>query len=258
MGYVVGLDLGTFYIKGVLLKKDGKYTTAVAKLGRGYRQGAETVLKQLLQKEEIDRSVVMAVAVTGCGAGCIDFADQSYQEIACLARAAQHFDPEVRIVIDLGGRAGRLVHLGGDGRVDSFTESEKCASGSGRMVENIANILQIPLDEIEAVAQTADQPLAFTTGCAVFAESEAITAVANGESVANILAGCHEAVASKLSAMLHPYDTENEKMALVGGGARNTALVRTIARKTGGSMIRFPDPQTAVALGAAYLLRSNN
>ncbi len=66
-----------------------------------------------------------------------------------------------------------------------------CASGSGCFVEVIANVLQVKLEDIGPFSLYAKNPVTFTTGCAVFGESEAISRVAEGVPKEDILAGVH-------------------------------------------------------------------
>ena len=120
------------------------------------------------------------------------------------------------------------------------------------MLENVARVLGVPLEEMGSLAQEAEHPVAFTTGCAVFAESEAITAVALGEKKADILAGCHAAIAAKISAMAGPYLTQASLLA-IGGGALDGPLVQEVATLLGKPIQKLDQPQFVLAMGAAHI-----
>jgi len=92
----------------------------------------------------------------------------------------------------------------------------------------------------------------FTTGCAVFAESEAVSRVAEGALAGDILAGIHKAMASKIVNLVVRLGLTPD-CAVTGGGAKDIGLVRTIEAELGVA-VKVPDePQITAALGAALL-----
>jgi activator of 2-hydroxyglutaryl-CoA dehydratase len=66
------------------------------------------------------------------------------------------------------GQSSQVIKLDENGRVDNFIVSEMCASGSGYFLEVIANVLQVRLEDIGPLSLKSDNPVAFTTACAVF------------------------------------------------------------------------------------------
>jgi activator of 2-hydroxyglutaryl-CoA dehydratase len=92
----------------------------------------------------------------------------------------------------------------------------------------------------------------FNTGCAVFAESEAVSRVAEGVAKEDLLAGLHRALAAQLNALAERLGIERD-YALVGGGARNTGLVKALEDLNGFEIIVPPDPHMTAALGAAII-----
>ena len=70
--------------------------------------------------------------------------------------------------------------------------------GAGSSCQVIARILHIGVDQIGALSLKSTKPVAFTTGCAVFAESEAVSRIAEGALPEDIVAGVHMAMASKI------------------------------------------------------------
>jgi activator of 2-hydroxyglutaryl-CoA dehydratase len=92
----------------------------------------------------------------------------------------------------------------------------------------------------------------FTTGCAVFAESEAISRVAEGASKEDILAGVHQALADKLAALVERAGLE-EGCALCGGGALDTGLIKALQEKLSINLLVPEQPQFVTALGAAIM-----
>jgi len=138
------------------------------------------------------------------------------------------------------------------GQVINFVAGEKCAGGSGRFLDIIANVLQVELKDMGAIALRSTHPVAFTTGCAVFGESEAISRVAEGIPKEDILAGVLQALAERIAAFTERIGME-EPCALCGGGALNAGLVRKIEEKLGIRLKVPPQPQMVNALGAAVI-----
>lgn len=243
--------MGSAFIKGVLLCDDGRVFSATEKSGRNYRETAERVYRTLLEKADIEKAEVFS---TGCGEGCIPFPARHVSEMAALVCAVTVQEHGPCIILDLGGQAGRLCVIDENDRVEAFDYSTKCASGSGKVLECVSRILQVPFDALSDLGAKADQPAAFTTSCAVFAESEAITAVARGESKENIVAGFHRSIAQKYIAMLNKHS--NIKCVVAAGGmAKDQALLDVLGNMMQMTVKVVEDPQLCIARGAALLGR---
>jgi predicted CoA-substrate-specific enzyme activase len=160
--------------------------------------------------------------------------------------------PTVRTVIDIGAQFSKAIGINDDGKVTNFVMNEKCAGGSGKFLQVAARILHIKVEEIGALSLTATKPVEFTTGCAVFAESEAVSRVAEGALAGDILAGIHKAMASKIVNLVVRLGLSQD-CAVTGGGAKDIGLVRTLEKELG-IAVKVPDePQITAALGAALL-----
>jgi predicted CoA-substrate-specific enzyme activase len=130
--------------------------------------------------------------------------------------------------------------------------SEKCATGSGRFIQVISRILQVPLDEIGPLSLQSENPVEFSTNCAVFAESETISRIAEGEKPADILAGVHRAMAVKVAMLVKRLKVEPD-VALTGGGGQNEGLVRAVSEALKMKVLVPPQPRLTAAIGAALL-----
>jgi predicted CoA-substrate-specific enzyme activase len=145
-----------------------------------------------------------------------------------------------------------VIRLNEEGIVTNFTASEKCAAGSGRFIEVIANVLRINLSDFGPLAARSKTPITFSTGCAVFGESEAITRISEGVPKEDIAAGVNKALASNISSLVKKLRLE-EPCAVCGGGALNTALIRSIETELNTSLLVPQQPQLVAALGAAII-----
>jgi predicted CoA-substrate-specific enzyme activase len=220
--------------------------------GTNYRETAERIGNQLLsQVDPTGRGFTQTVA-TGSGANNVSFAREKASDIICTARGARRFFPEARSVIDVWGQSSRAIRIGVEGRIANFTVSEKCAAGSGRFIEVIANVLRIGLEEFGPLSLRSQNPITFNTGCAVFGESEAITRVAEAIPKEDIAAGVNKALADKITSLARKVMLE-EPCVICGGGAHNQGLIKTLEEGLRIRLLLPANPQIVTALGAAIL-----
>jgi len=163
---------------------------------------------------------VKYVVATGQGDINVDYADERIVDLRCCAKGVFSLFPEARTVIDIGGQTTQVLRLGDHGQLTDFVTSEKCANGSGRFIDIISNVLQIPLSEIGPLSLKSHNPVTFTSACAVFGESEAVSRVAEGTPAEDILAGVHQAMSAKIKTMIERVGLENAYV-LCGGGGLN-------------------------------------
>jgi (R)-2-hydroxyacyl-CoA dehydratese activating ATPase len=252
LSWFMGIDIGSGTSKGVITG-DGKLRAShLVPSGVNYRLAAETLRTALLSQSGLRPQDIRATVVTGHGAASVQFSQFQAADIRCCARGINRLFPDVRTVIDIQGQSSQVVRLNGSGQVINFVAGEKCAGGSGRFLDIIANVLQVDLKDIGAIALRSVHPVVFTTGCAVFGESEAISRVAEGIPKEDILAGVLQALAERIAALADRIGLE-EPCAVCGGGALNAALVQKIEEKLGIKLQVPPQPQVVNALGAAVI-----
>lgn len=252
MSYLLGIDVGSGFSKAVVLA-DGSVRSAAVIPSRGsYAQAAAVVAEAAIEKAGLVRSDISSVTATGYGAGAVDFADRSVTDISCHAAGVHHSFPSARTVVDIGAQFSKAIGVDEAGKITNFVLNEKCAGGSGRFLQVIARILHITVEEIGELSLTAKNPVEFTTGCAVFAESEAVSRVAEGALPADILAGVHKAMASKIVNLVTRVGLRRD-VVVTGGGAQDRGLVETIAKELGIDVLVPDEPRITAALGAALI-----
>lgn len=220
--------------------------------GVNYRAAAEKLRGELLDKTGLSAADITATVATGQGAGNVSFLNEPVTDIRCCARGMNDVFPSVRTIIDVQAQSSQVIRLNGSGLVTGFMVSEKCAAGSGRFMEVIANVLQVELKAIGPLSLKSKNPVAFSTGCAVFGESEAVSRVAEGSAVEDILAGVHQALADKIAALVDRVGMEAD-CALSGGGGLDAGLIRAVEAKLEVRILLPPQPQIITALGAAIM-----
>jgi len=254
MAWFGGIDVGSVATKAVLSKDGDLSFFHVMPSGSNYRTVARKAMDEVLAKAGLSYSDLAYVTATGSGAGRADYANDQSSDISCCALGVHHFFPDVRTVLEVGGQASKAIRVNTQGKAINFVVSERCAAGSGRFLQVIARVLQIDLKDAGPLSLKSQSPVIYTTGCAVFGESEAISRVAEGTPKEDILAGVQLAIAAKLSALVDRVHLE-EECAMAGGGALDVGLVKRTSDRLGVAL-RVPDqPQLMVAFGAALLAR---
>ncbi|MBN1662084.1 MAG: 2-hydroxyglutaryl-CoA dehydratase [Deltaproteobacteria bacterium] len=248
----VGLDMGSAYTKAILRCNQNIAASSIFPSGGDYKNAARRALDEVLSTAGTDFESLSGIVVTGLGAGSIPFEARKISDLSCQAMGCHCLFPSARTVIDIGGQFTKAAKITPQGRLADFLISEKCATGSGRFLQIIARILQIKVEDIGALSLSAKSPVEFSTNCAVFAESETVSRIAEGAAKEDILAGVHRAMASKTAMLVKRLKMEPD-VVLTGGGGEDAGLIRAISEALGIAVLVPEQPRLSAALGAACL-----
>jgi len=172
-------------------------------------------------------------------------------EITACALGARFIDPAAGLVIDIGGQDSKVIQLGnGSGAFTEFEMNDRCAAGTGRFLEVMARLLGFSLEEFGLAACDAEEMIALSSMCTVFAESEVISLLASGRDRQAIALGLHQSVVDRVYPLAARFETRGE-VVMAGGVALNPCLVDLLAKKLGRPVIVPPNPQIVTAIGAA-------
>jgi predicted CoA-substrate-specific enzyme activase len=254
MAFYLGIDIGSYRAKGILLQEQSVRESFACLSGGDYSRTAEQVRDTLLSKGGASSSDVAFIMATGYGAKQVYFADGEKPDITCQAMGVSSLISSARTVIDVGDLYSKVLRIDGGGNVLNFILSGKCAGGSGRLLLIMAKVLQIRIDEIGPLSLNSVNKVDFSTGCVVFSESEAVSRIAEGVSKEDLLAGMHRALAAQLTSLAERIGIE-EKVILTGGGALDVGLVKALENSLQTSILVPHDPLFTAALGAAMLGR---
>ncbi len=164
-----------------------------------------------------------------------------------------YFVPEVRTIIDVGGQDAKIISLTPEGKIKDFVMNDKCAAGTGRFLEMVANRLEVSLDKLSELAQQSKNTLTISSTCVVFAESEIIGMIAKNTAPADIAYAAHISVAKRIITQLSAVDFI-PPIVFTGGVAQNKNLVQCLGGLLNTPIITPPNPEITGALGAAILL----
>ena len=250
--YFAGLDIGSTMTK-VVIMNDSVLASVIGPTGPEHRKLANRVMEEALAKAKLAFEDITYVVATGYGRINVPFADKQITEISCHARGVGHLLPEVRTVIDVGGQDSKGIKLK-DGRAVDFVMNDKCAAGTGRFLEVTAEELGVSLEDVGRLSLEAKNKVEISNICTVFAAQEVVAKLSEGMVLPDILAGLHEAIATRIYGMLRRLKIERE-VALTGGGAKNIGLVKAMEAKLGFPVLVPPEPLLTGAIGAALLGR---
>ncbi|OVE75190.1 hypothetical protein BVX97_05465, partial [bacterium E08(2017)] len=214
-----GIDAGSRAIKVVIYdgKDDCIAASGIADQGVNQHELANALLDDVLAKLGMSKKDVGPIVATGYGRDSIESATETVTEITCHARGVQHLYPDTRTIIEIGGQDSKLIRLRPDGGVRDFVMNDRCAAGTGRFLEVVADRLSVDLSELGELAAQADAPSAISSMCVVFAETEIIGLLAGGATQSNIIAGVQSSIVSRLASMAGR--SVNEPVVFTGGVA---------------------------------------
>ena len=261
--YFVGIDIGALTVKAVVLDGAGMVVASdVVRSRHNSRQVAARLVEGILAREGIVASPpdrggkrrASYMVVTGYGRVTYDAANEEVSEITCHARGAIHLFPTARTVIDIGGQDSKVIRVHPRGYVTDFAMNDKCAAGTGRFLEVMADALEVRVEELGYLSQQSRRPVTISSTCTVFAESEVIGQMSRGAPKADIVAGIHTAIASRVAGLAGQVGLE-EAVVMTGGVAQNIGVARALEKQIGLPILLPPEPQLVGALGAALLAR---
>ena len=252
MVFVLGIDIGSAASKGIILGDQRAVGSFECPSGGDFKLTAERVKKELLSQVTISASDISRTVATGYGSKLVTFADEVKPDIVCHGKGVSSLLTSVRTVIDVGDLYTKVLHIDGHGSMHNFLLSGKCAGGSGRILQVIAKVLRVRVEEIGELSLKSKKRVEFNTGCAVFAESEAISRLSEGVTKEDLLAGLHRALAAQINSLAERIGVEQE-VAMVGGGARDGGLVQALREIRGHDILVPQRPHMTAALGAALI-----
>ncbi len=243
-----GVDIGARTVKLVLVEGGEPRQRVILPAGAD----ALAALARAWQEAGVSRSEVARLGATGMGAATLADADGLASPEAAAARGVAALFPQARTVISVGAEEGLALKLDERGRVLDSVVNERCAAGAGIFAEIVARALEVSLEELGRLGLEGGGKVAMNAQCVVFAESEMVALLHAGTPPADIAWAVHQAMAERLVAIVRRLGLQ-EKVALIGGVARNPGLVQALGRGLATELLLPEEPEFTGALGAALL-----
>ena len=246
-----GIDAGSRSIKAVLFDTGRSQILASGLTDQGVEQErlAAELFEKLLRDADVDRTQVSGVVATGYGRNAIRFADTTITEITCHARGVHRLAPDARTVIEIGGQDSKVICLENGGRVRDFAMNDRCAAGTGRFLEMVAERLEMDWEKLAQLGRQSSKPAQISNICAVFAETEIIGLLAEGAPLPDVVAGVQNAIATRVAALAGRLISP--PVYFTGGVALLPGMGRALEEVLECPVQMAPRPQFTGALGAA-------
>lgn len=258
MLFTAGIDVGAATAKAVILG-DGKILGyAVRPTGYDVKVAADKVTKEALEKVGLSISLddLSYIVSTGYARESIDFAHKTVTEIICHARGAHFLIPSTRFIIDIGGQDSKAIEIDPEGQVANFAMNDKCAAGTGRFLEVMAQVLEVgSVAEMGPLALQSKEPCRISSTCTVFAETEVVVLRAEGKDRKDLIAGVHKAISARVNAMASSLIVRKDSV-FTGGVAKNIAIKKFLEEEFGTELLVPDEPQIIGALGAALVAQT--
>lgn len=248
--YTLGIDVGSTASKCVILK-DGKDIVAksLVDVGTG-TSGPARSIKEVLDNAHMMREDMAFTLATGYGRNSLEgIADKQMSELSCHAMGASFLWPNVHTVIDIGGQDVKVIHVE-NGAMTNFQMNDKCAAGTGRFLDVMANILEVKVSQLAELGAQSKKRISISSTCTVFAESEVISQLSKGADKVDIIAGIHRSVASRVIGLANRVGVVKD-VVMTGGVAQNYGVRQALEEGLGVEIKTSPLAQYNGALGAA-------
>lgn len=250
---VAGCDIGSLTAKAVIMENGDVLAQAVIRAKTKPAESAAEVMQLALQQAGLTMDDMGYIVGTGYGREQVPFVHSVESEISCHAKGASRIMPSVRMVIDIGGQDAKATRMDDQGKVARYLYNDKCASGTGRFLEVMAEALEIPLEELGNVGAQSKEKLTISNQCVIFAETEVVSLVNDGKETSDIINALHHALAKRVAALAKSIQVE-EDVVMTGGVAKNSGVFNAMSEALNVPLkaIDGVDPQIIGAMGAAF------
>ena len=249
MSYFVGIDVGASTTKSIIInEKKDILGFSVNDSGVDFQKAAERAFQDSRAGANVPVSDESFIIATGYGRRNVPFADKTKTEISCHARGSFHDFPHAHTLIDIGGQDSKVIKVNTSGKRINFKMNRKCAAGTGAFLEEIANRLRIPIEELNGLAENAKEEVQLGSYCTVFTATEILTKIREGVEVENLVRGIFGAVIKRAMEM----DPLEGNIVMSGGVvAYNPFFVKMFSERLGREIFVPHLPQFTGAFGAA-------
>jgi len=163
------------------------------------------------------------VFITGSGGNALASAigAKFVQEVNAVALAVEKLHPEVNSVIELGGQDAKIIAFQEDGnggpKKKILSMNDKCAGGTGAVIDKIAAKLKIPCAQLCSQGYRGIKLHRVAGRCGVFAETDINSLQKQGIPAEQLLASLFDAVVLQNLTVLTRGNTLHPHVLLLGG-----------------------------------------
>lgn len=247
--YFVGIDIGSSYTKSALINENKELLAEfVLKTGINFEQTSIDAFQKVLKIANLKKEDILRVVSTGVGRNNCSFSNFKKPEINCISKGAFNFYPQPITVVDIGGQDNKIIKIGKNGEQLSFKMNRKCASGTGSFLEEISNKLDLSSQQMNQMAEEADETVSIGSFCTVFAGTEIIHHIRDGKNINGIIKGVYDSIVKRILEM----DFLESKVLVTGGVVAKSPILKKIFSEKLNFEVEVPrSPQMVGAVGAS-------
>ena len=259
MKYFVGVDIGSTTIKIVLINEAGEIIDKiVSPTGSMFNKNALDSLDRLLIANNLTIDDISYMVSTGYGRKLFKTSNENVNELTANAKGAVNClenGNKVKTIINVGGQDTKVIILDDRGKMTNFFMNDKCAAGTGKFLDISARNLEVDVDQLEILHfEAKDTPLPINSICAVFAESEIISLLADGHQSSEIASGIHYSIAKRIVRLAGRGRVEDAVL-FDGGTALNKGMVDALENELMRPVYVNDFPQFTTSFGAALIAK---
>lgn len=209
----IGIDVGSTTAK-IVVTDNGKILHE--KYERHFSQVREKILELFENAYPFIGSRPFHCALSGsAGLGIANAAGIPFvQEVFATAETVKLFEPDTDVVIELGGEDAKIIFFAGglDERMNG-----SCAGGTGAFIDQMASLLNVTPDELDALSLKSERIYPIASRCGVFAKTDIQPLLNQGARKEDIAASIYQAVVNQTIAGLAQGRKITGKVMFLGG-----------------------------------------
>ena len=189
----LGIDIGSTTAK-VVLVEDGQIL--YEKYQRHFSQVRQKILELLAEAAPIAGGRPLTAAISGsAGLGLAEGAGVPFvQEVFATSEVVRTLEPDASAVVELGGEDAKIIFF--DGGIDERMNGS-CAGGTGAFIDQMATLLNVTADELDALSLESTRLYPIASRCGVFAKTDIQPLLNQGAKHADVAASIYQAVVNQ-------------------------------------------------------------
>ncbi len=211
--YSLGIDVGSTTVKTVLRKGD---TVVYEKYERHMSRVRQKTMELLEQLRPLLEGKRFSVALSGsAGLGLAEACDIPFvQEVFATGEVVKRLEPDAAAVIELGGEDAKIIFFAGgtDERMNG-----SCAGGTGAFIDQMATLLDVTVEQMDALSLSHTRIYPIASRCGVFAKTDIQPLLNQGAKKEDVAASIYQAVVNQTIAGLAQGRAIRGKVLFLGG-----------------------------------------
>ena len=212
----IGLDAGSTTIKVVVTDSENKI------IYKDYRRHYADILGNLkkILADILDKIGDCSVKLCITGSAGMGIAERYKvpfaQEVVASCEVILRQFPEIKTFVDIGGEDSKMIFFK-KGKTPDMRMNGSCAGGTGSFIDQMTTLLNVDMDEFNALAEQAETIYPIASRCGVFSKTDVQNLLARNVSKADIAASVFRAVSMQvITSLARGYEPE-AKVFLCGG-----------------------------------------